>query len=77
MTTTQLFDPLPPGTLRLLHLQSQGRLQKGDTIETSHLGRCTITVIKSFDSILVRNLDGKLFNISGLNFNAQLVPATP
>jgi hypothetical protein len=76
MTTTQPSDPLPPGTLRLLHLQSQGRLQEGDTLETSDLGRCTVTIVKSFDSIVVTNLAGKLFNISGLNCDAKLVQAT-
>ena len=66
-------EPVQQGFIRLIQLKVQGRLQKGDIIETARLGRCVVAYIQTAQSICVKSADGKYFNISGLDFNATLV----
>lgn len=68
-------SPVQPGHIRLVHLQQEGRLQKGDTVETARLGKCKVAYIQSSDSICVTSADGKYFTLSGFGFNARMVSA--
>jgi hypothetical protein len=67
--------PVLPGCIRLVKLQTEGRLQNGDIVETVRLGQCEVAHIQTAQSILVKDKAGKYFNISGLGFNARLVCA--
>lgn len=77
MVHTTPTEPVQPGCIRLVKLKSEGRLQKGDIIETARLGKCEVVYIQAPHSICVKSADGRFFNISGLGFsvNAGPVPA--
>ena len=66
-------EPVKPGYIKLVQLKTEGKLQKGDKVETQHLGVCEVTCIQSADSIVVKNAAGKYFNLSGFGFSAKLV----
>lgn len=54
--------------IKLLKLKTEGRLQKGDSLETPRLGVCSVVTIESVHTITVRSIAGKLFRLSGLSF---------
>lgn len=62
-----------PGYIKLVKLQKEGRLQKGDVVETSHLGMCEVSHIQSADTVCVKSAEGLYFTLSGLGFNARVV----
>lgn len=65
--------PLQPGCIRLVKLKTEGRLQKGDIIETLKTGKCVVELIQTAQSIVVKSAAGKYFNISGLALEARVV----
>ena len=66
-------EPVKPGCIRLVRLKTEGKLCSGDLIETTRLGVCTVTLIQSNHSIVVKDTRGKYFNLSGLGFSAKVV----
>lgn len=48
---------LLPGHIRMVKLQEEGRLQKGDVVETLKLDRCEVSYIKTADCICVKNVE--------------------
>lgn len=68
-------EAVQPGCIRLVKLQEEGRLQKGDIVETARLGQCKVAHIQSPDSICVITADKRYFNLSGLGFKARMATA--
>ena len=60
--------PVEQGMIRLVQLKQQGRLQRGDKVETRCLGVCEVATIESFHTITVKSSDGRCFRLSGLAF---------
>lgn len=73
METTEANAPVQPGCIKLVKLKTEGRLQKGDIVETARLGRCEVALIQSPFSICVKAASGQHYNISGLGFKARMV----
>lgn len=68
MTTNH--KPLEPGVVRLVKLQTEGRLRIGDLVATLRLGVCTVTAIHAVNTIDVRAVDGRHYRLTGLSFGA-------
>lgn len=60
--------PVEHGMIRLVQLKQQGRLQRGDKVETRRLGVCEVATIESFHTITVKTSVGQYFRLSGLAF---------
>ncbi len=60
--------PVEPGMIRLVQLKQEGRLQRGDKVETQRLGICEVATIESFHTITVKSTAGQYFRLSGLAF---------
>jgi hypothetical protein len=63
--------PVPPGCIRFVHLQEDGRLQPGDQVATAKLGVCTVAYIRSVDSICVKTRQGHYYNLSGFGLSVE------
>lgn len=64
-----MSEPVPTGTLRLVHLAEEGKLSAGDRVATLRLGECEVARVHTPHSIEVRALDtGRHYLISGLSF---------
>ncbi len=73
--TLELADPstpVPPGTIRFVRLQQEGRLQAGDQVQTARLGLCTVAYIRTADSICVKTAQGCYYNLSGFGLSVDL-----
>lgn len=68
--------PVPPGCIRIVRLQEEGRLQSGDQVQTARLGVCTVAYIQGADSICVKTQCGSYRTLSGIAFRAQVVDRT-
>lgn len=66
-------EPLQSGVIRLVKLQTEGRLRSGDLIETLRLGVCTVSHIQSTDTICVKDVTGRFFTLSGIGFKGRMV----
>ena len=65
------IETVQPGCVRLVHLQTEGRLSRGDQVETSRLGVCEVAWIDSVHAITVKNPAGALFRIDGISFGSN------
>lgn len=74
-TAPELVQP----SLAIVKLQSEGRLQRGDQMDSNRLGRVTVASIDSINTLTVKALDGKYYRISGLRIgaNTRVVSSSP
>lgn len=63
--------PVEAGMIRLVQLKQEGRLQRGDKVETHRLGVCEVQTIESAHTITVRSADGRCYRLSGLGLGAD------
>jgi len=75
MSSTQALPAeapwIPPGVIRLVRLQREGALGRGDLVATRRLGTCEVVSIASAYSLMVRVLDNHThYRIGGIDFGA-------
>ena len=65
--------------LTIVKLQSEGRLQRGDLMDSRRLGRVTVASIDSINTLTVKAITGKYYRISGLMIgaNTRVVTSAP
>lgn len=64
-------EPLQPGCVRLVKLAREGRLAKGDIVETARLGACVVQRIHSTSTLDVMDGNGNFFRLRGISFGAD------
>lgn len=68
-------NPVPPNMVRFNRLKTEGRLAKGDELETAQHGKCEVAYFKSVENVVVRTQEGSYVSltIEGFRERARLV----
>ncbi|MDF2461893.1 MAG: hypothetical protein K0Q43_128 [Ramlibacter sp.] len=65
------LDPVKPGHIKIVRLAKEGRLARGDLVETATLGTCEVTGISSVDSLTVKAYDGSRHELTGIGWASR------
>lgn len=64
-------DPVKPGHIKLVRLAAEGKLTRGDLVETCELGVCEVVLINTVDKLTVKDSDGAFHVLSGIGWGSH------